>query len=388
MLLYSSGARCVGYGHRANADPGLRGLALGYTLSPTCVGCELPKGVLRSFFKGMRLKLILSLVLLSSFAIGGTCLSLSYGATTEQAPLRIAVIGFVGVKTNDSHPIEAALIEALSRDTRVALIDQSLLQPALVGIGYNGSINMTKDEARRVAAAIGCDFFVIGKTEVLTRSTRENESHQEAYAGVIFVDARTGSLAAFDFISEKGDTREMALNGLVKTLSGRASGYVDRIAQVTAARATKDSARDVAHSESGEKIEDIPDEGSPRGAGFAPPEFLNRVKPEYTSEAEQADITATVEAMVVFRLNGEVGRVEITRWAGFGLEDSAERAIRQLKFKPATRDSKSISVRALIRYNFRRVTDPHSKSEEPAPKPPEKPERDLRQLMKPSYRRP
>jgi TonB family protein len=336
----------------------------------------------------MRMKLILSLVLLSPFAIGGTCLSPSSGATTEQAPLRIAVIGFVGVRTNGSHPIEAALIEALSRDTRVALIDQSLVQPALVGIGYDGSIDMTKDEARRVAAAIGCDFFVIGKTEALTRSTRENESHQEAYAGVIFVDARTGSLAAFDFISEKGDSREMALNGLVKTLSGRASGYVDRIAQVIAARARKDPAREVAHPEGGEKIEDIPDEGSARAVGFAPPEFLNRVKPEYTSEAEQADITATVEAMVVFRLNGEVGRVEITRWAGFGLEDSAERAIRQLKFKPATRDGKSISVRALIRYNFRRVTDANSKSELPALKPPEKPERDLRQLMKPSYRRP
>jgi len=307
-------------------------------------------------------------------------------------PLRVVVIGFVGAKTNESHQIEAALTNALSRDTRVALIEQSLVQPALVGIGYDGSINMSKDEARRLGSAIGCDFFIIGKTEALTRSARENESHEEAYAGVMLVDARTGSLAAFDFISERGETREAALSGLVKTLSARASGCVDRIARVIGAHATKDSVPDAGRPHVDERgaeiIEDIPDEGSPRTVGFAPPEFLNRVKPEYTAEAEQADITAAVEAMVVFRLNGEVGRVEIIRWAGFGLEESAERAIRQLKFKPATRDGKPVSVRALIRYNFRRVREPSSKPESPAPKPPEKPERDLRQLMKPSYRRP
>ena len=48
---------------------------------------------------------------------------------------------------------------------------------------------MSRDEARRVGAAIGCDFFIIGKAEALTRSTRENESHEEAYAGVMIVDS-------------------------------------------------------------------------------------------------------------------------------------------------------------------------------------------------------
>lgn len=303
-----------------------------------------------------------------------------------QNPVRVAVIRLAREKgANDAHPIEGLLAEALSRDARVALIDEALVRPALVGIGYDGSINMSKDEARRVAGAIGCDFFIVGKTEALTRSARENESHEEAYAGVMVVDAKTGSLAAFDFVSASGDTREAALNGLAKTLSARVPDYVN---QLTLWNATKEQVRIPARSEGGERIEDMPEEGSLRAVGFAPPEFLTRVKPEYTSEAEQANITATVEAMVVFRLNGEVGRCEIVRWAGFGLEESAERAIRQLKFKPATRDGKPVSIRALIRYNFRRVSEPISKPEPPLPKPPEKPERDLRQLMKRSYRRP
>lgn len=306
--------------------------------------------------------------------------------SVAQNTFRVAVIGFAHEKgANDARPIEAALTQALNRDPRVALIDETLLRPALVGIGYDGSINMSKDEARRVAGAIGCDFFIVGKTEALTRSTRENEAHEEAYAGVMFVDAKTGSLAAFDFISESGDTRESSLNRLVKTLSVRVSGYVNQLTQFNA---TKEQVRISARSEGDERVEDMPDESSPRAIGFAPPEFLSRVKPEYTSEADQANITATVEAMVVFRLNGEVGQCEGLRWAGFGLEESAERAIRQLKFKPATRDGKPVSIRALIRYNFRRLSEPISKPEEPLTKPPEKPERDLRQLMKPSYRRP
>jgi TonB family protein len=112
------------------------------------------------------------------------------------------------------------------------------------------------------------------------------------------------------------------------------------------------------------------------------------VKPDYTAEAELADITATVEAMVVFGSSGELGRVEIIRWAGFGLDEAAERAIRQLKFKPATRDGDPISVRAMIRYNFRRVPEPATNPQQPAAETPAKHERDLRKLFKPTFRRP
>jgi len=310
--------------------------------------------------------------------------------TTTQAPVRVALIGFTrsGTTTN-TLPLELALGEALGRDPRVALIDPSIVQSALLGIGYDGSINMSKDEARKLGAAIGCDFFIVSKAEALTRSEHENESHEEAYAAVMIVDGRTGALTAFDFISNKAPTRESALQTLMKTLDARAAGHVDRMIQVRAQARTPQS-RDSASagSTSGDLVEDAPGEGSSRSAGFKAPEFINRVKPEYATEAEMADITATVEAMVVFRSNGEVGGIEITRWAGFGLDESSERAIRQLKFKPATRDGNAINVRAMIRYNFRRITEPAGKLEQPAAKPPEKPERDLRQLFKPTFRRP
>ena len=302
---------------------------------------------------------------------------------TPAIKLRVAIIDFARAKA-DSSAIspDSGLREALSRDDRVIVIDTLMMQAALAGIRYAGSINMSRDEARRLGSAIGCDVFIIGKTEALTRSERERESHEDAYAGVLIVDGRTGALAAFDFISEKAVSREAAVQGVSRTVAARTVSYVDRMLAYRAEAQTPPRYLI-------EPIEDIPDEGSPRATGFTPPEFLNRVKPDYPAQAEQADITATVEALAVLRANGEVGAVEITRWAGFGLDESAERAIRQLKFKAATRDGKPINVRALIRYNFRRVSEPSNRAEQPALQPPpDKPVRDLRKLFKPKYRRP
>lgn len=336
-------------------------------------------------------KLCLTLTLLGLVIGGRFALASAETASIDSAepflqppPLRVAVVGLVPASADK--PGDAALAGALSRDPRVALIDPAIVRSAVAGIGYDGSINMTKEEARKLGAAIGCDFFIIGKSEALTRSAHENESHEAAYAGVMIVDGRTGALVAFDFISHKASTRKGAEQALLKGLHERASGYADQMVRIREGALKPRSSDSIGSA--GAPIEEVPSKDSPRSEGFKPPEFLNRVKPEYTTEAEAADITATVEAMVVFSSNGEVGGVEITRWAGFGLDESSKLAIAKLKFKPATRGGDPISVRAMIRYNFRRVAETTNEPPQPDAKPPEKPERDLRQLFKPTYRRP
>ena len=279
------------------------------------------------------------------------------GAVASQARLRVAFVGFkVTAEIGRSTQLENALVEALRGDQRVSVIDDSLVRPAITGIGYDGSINMSKDEARKLGAAIGCDFFIVGKTEALSRSDHENESHEVAYAAIMIVDGRSGALQVFDFVSSKAATRENAISAVLKNLNGRTQSYIDQMVRAGAsASTTRLEASSNSEPKNREPIEDIPADGSRRAAGFTPPEFLNRVRPDYPPQADLADITATVEAMAVFRSNGQVGNIEITRWAGFGLEESSERAIRQLKFKPATRDGRPINVRALIQYNFRRA---------------------------------
>jgi TonB family protein len=210
---------------------------------------------------------------------------------------------------------------------------------------------MSRDEARRVGSAIGCDFFITGKAEAITRSASAGDPFGQALIGVMIIDSPSGRLAAFDFIEEKSATPAQAMDRAVNTLARRASSLIDQMISFRAARER------VAQPVEVERVEDLPEEGSPRAAGFHPPEFLNRAKPEYTNQAESADINATVEASVIFRANGEVGRIEIIRWAGFGLDESAIKAIRQLKFKPATRDGNPVSVRATVQYNFRRINE-------------------------------
>src|SRR5687768_16704851 len=94
--------------------------------------------------------------------------------TTGQA--RVAVrLAFIGLQwpeaAKDSQAarlVERNLAEALTRDSRVMIIDGSQTRPALAGVGYDGSINLSNEEARRVGSAMGCDFFIIGKAETLT----------------------------------------------------------------------------------------------------------------------------------------------------------------------------------------------------------------------------
>ncbi|HEX8186375.1 MAG TPA: energy transducer TonB [Blastocatellia bacterium] len=272
-------------------------------------------------------------------------------APAAERPLRVALAGLIG---DAARAFESPLKEALARDSRVLMIEPAQLQTALAGIGHDGSINMSKDEARRVGAAIGCDFFIVGKAEVFTRSEREKEEHEEAFVGVMIVDGRGGGLAAFDFVNERASTKQGACAAAIKSLGGRVAGYVERM---NLFRAGRERAPESNGSEL-EKIEEMPDAEQAPTAGFKAPEFLTRVKPEYTKEASLANITATVEATAVFRADGEVSEIEITRWAGFGLDEAAERAIRQLKFKPATRDGQAVSVRAGVRYNFRRASSP------------------------------
>ncbi|MFL6216949.1 MAG: energy transducer TonB [Blastocatellia bacterium] len=274
------------------------------------------------------------------------------GGVMQQAPGRVAVVGFSGSQGNDD-ALQATLKAALARNEQVALIDPAQVKPAVAGVGYDGSINMTRDEARRLGAAIGCDFFILGKRDAFTRSDAKQESHEEALVGVMIVDARTGELAVFDFINERAASRDAAWQAVTATLARHAASYAERM---MAHRAEREAARNV--SSSAERIEDLPDIESIAAAGFTPPEFLNRVKPEYTDAADRADITATVEVMAVFRADGTVGEIQITRWAGFGLDEAAAHAIRQLKFKAALREGRPLSVRATVRYNFRRLSEP------------------------------
>src|SRR5690242_209912 len=149
----------------------------------------------------MTIRILLRAILtvaLSASALLNADSAATAGRVTPQATLRVALVGFSGQQGNDGS-LEAALRNGLAGSAQVALIDPAQVKPAVAGLGYNGSINMTRDEARRLGAAIGCAFFIVGKCDAFTRSEAKQESHEEALVGVMIVDARSGELAVFDF---------------------------------------------------------------------------------------------------------------------------------------------------------------------------------------------
>jgi len=78
------------------------------------------------------------------------------------------------------------------------------------------------------------------------------------------------------------------------------------------------------------------------------------LKPPYPETAARAEVEAIVDALVDIDARGEVGHVEIARWAGYGLDQSVSDTVKQLHFFPAMREGIAIPMRVLLRYNFRK----------------------------------
>ena len=85
-----------------------------------------------------------------------------------------------------------------------------------------------------------------------------------------------------------------------------------------------------------------------------PPRPFRRPRPPYPESASRADAEATVDALVDIDARGEVGKIEVVRWAGYGLDQSVIDTVKQMHFFPAMRDGVAIPMRVLLRYNFRK----------------------------------
>ena len=102
-------------------------------------------------------------------------------------------------------------------------------------------------------------------------------------------------------------------------------------------------------------IEEAPDdEKAAEVQGIRLPRPYRRLRPEYPQTAARAEAEATVDLVVDVGADGEVSEVQIVRWAGFGLDESAVATVRKLHFFPAMKNGTPIPMRVLLRYNFRK----------------------------------
>ncbi len=89
------------------------------------------------------------------------------------------------------------------------------------------------------------------------------------------------------------------------------------------------------------------------GGDVAPPKLIHKVEPQYTQEAKDAGIEGKVVLSIEVTAKGEPRNVRVLEGLDPGLDINAVAAIAQWRFEPATRQGKTVAVRATVEVNFR-----------------------------------
>ena len=221
------------------------------------------------------------------------------------------------------------------------------------GAGYRGSLNLTLAEARDIGAAIGCDFFVTGDAQTIRRSRSAAPVYYESYASVFIVSASTGRLVMWDRPSVEAATPEQAAPALLDELQTR-TRTLYHAAILKAADDERQRRVQPLPAADGDLIDLSTDDAPTTTGALRPPQPFRRLRPPYPDTAARAEAEATVDVTVEIDADGEPVRIEVVRWAGFGLDEAVVTTVSQLHFRPAMIDGAPVPARILLRYNFRR----------------------------------
>ena len=80
--------------------------------------------------------------------------------------------------------------------------------------------------------------------------------------------------------------------------------------------------------------------------------LLSKPEPHYSEEARRSGISGTVVLRVVFTSTGEVTQIRAVTTLPFGLTERAIAAARQIRFIPALKAGRPVSVHMQLEYNF------------------------------------
>jgi TonB family protein len=285
----------------------------------------------------------------------GIALLVSSGvAQTNPRPITVAVLDLAD--TSIGKLAAARFAAALASLPALSIVDRDLSRAAARGARYQGSLNMSLPEARDLGAAIGCDFYVIGDAQTLRRSPSVGPAYFESYAVIFLVSARTGKLISWERPNFEVSTAAAAERLLLEQLA-RDETRSRYLLAIQKAKEDERHEREIAIERNTPVIEEITGDAANEGQSLRPPRPYRRLRPVYPEAAARADAEATVDVLVDLDQQGEVTRVAVARWAGFGLDEATMNTVRQMHFFPATRDRVAIPSRVLLRYNFRKPTE-------------------------------
>lgn len=80
--------------------------------------------------------------------------------------------------------------------------------------------------------------------------------------------------------------------------------------------------------------------------------LISKPRPNYTVAARENDIQGKVRLLITFLESGQIGDVSPINELPHGLTEEAIEAAKNIKFRPATVNGKSVTVRKTIEYSF------------------------------------
>lgn len=265
---------------------------------------------------------------------------ISIAAAAGVAP-QLAVVRFQGDEKGEWTEVFRTAASPFS--PQLSILDPDQVASAIRGINYSGGLNLSLEEARSLGLSIGCDYFILGKISLNRRIVSANQFYYEASGGLFLVETRSGCLKRFLPLYVSSELEAKVKAGLSDALT---SGF-----RSVALSITSEAASDTSPPATPGLT--IIDTTARTPSGLISPVFYQRLKPPYTDQARRSGVIATVELEVVFLSDGRVGKVDVIRWAGFGLDESAVTTVRQLRFKPAELGGRKVSILARVQYNFR-----------------------------------
>ncbi len=228
---------------------------------------------------------------------------------------------------------------------KASVFDFSLSEAVLKSKAFENPFNLSLEESRNLGTAIGCDFFVLLKSDSLRRFSLDRDSYNESYAAFYLVSSKTGRLVHWKLLSLEGKNLNESKTKLFNSVNKFSVELIKKIKTIQKKELSEDES----------KIEELPNEDSPEAKGFRPPLPFKRIRPKYTQTAYLYNIAATVDINVDISEEGKILNTEVSRWAGFGLDESAVETIKKMNWRPAERNGKFLPMRILLRYNFKKI---------------------------------
>lgn len=254
----------------------------------------------------------------------------------------------VAILTPDNADSSRSFSEKLESSfaDKLKILDDSLSQAAYASVSPATPFNLTAEDSKKIGTAIGCDAFILLRSTVQRRSAYKRDEYYEAYASIYVVSSRTGRLIFWKLQSFEAPKPDKAAKLLADSTDALAAEVADKLHA---------NIKNELNEPIPVTMEDVPDEDSLAAKGFRAPIPYRRIKPEYTAQAALYDVAATVEMTVDLDEKGTILHTEIVRWAGFGLDESVDKTVRAMNWRPAERNGKSLPMRVLLRYNFKKI---------------------------------